>query len=159
MEFEQIVKRLEWLDEEHRKTRASISGYDERMAAMERNIEAVSKQIKPLTKQIADVLSTTARLDQFDAIFAKQRDDLNKALDTIEKRHEKREKELIKRHQQDLDAITKSIENLKKATDLSDIKRQLKTFPNETARLNQTSLSDTIFIMSQISWKSTKAFY
>lgn len=135
MEFEQIVKRLEWLDEEHRKTRASISGYDERMAAMERNIEAVSKQIKPLTKQIADVLSTTARLDQFDAIFAKQRDDLNKALDTIEKRHEKREKELIKRHQQDLDAITKSLENLKKATDLSDIKRQLKALPNEDARL------------------------
>ncbi|MFN8461966.1 MAG: hypothetical protein U0X93_09385 [Anaerolineales bacterium] len=137
MEFEQIVKRLEWLDEEHRKTRASISGYDERMAALERNIEAVSKQIKPLTKQIADVLSTTARLDQFDAIFAKQRDDLNKALDTIEKRHEKREKELIKRHQQDLDAITKSIDSLKKATDLSDIKRQLKTFPNEDARLQQ----------------------
>lgn len=138
MEFEQIVKRLEWLDEEHRKTRASITGYDERMAALERNIEAATKQIKPLNKQIADVLSTTARLDQFDAIFAKQREDLNKALDTIEKRHEKREKELIKRHQQDLDAITKSIDSLKKATDLSDIKRQLKTFPNEDARLQQS---------------------
>ena len=135
MEFEQIVKRLEWLDEEHRKTRASIITLEERMAALEGNIDAVAKQIKPLNKQIADVLSTTARLDQFDTFFAKQREDLNKAIDAIEKRMEKREKELIKQHQQDLEPIVKSIENLKKATDLTDIKRQLKALPNEDARL------------------------
>jgi chromosome segregation ATPase len=137
MEFEQIVKRLEWLDEEHRKTRTSIITLEERMAALEGNIDAVSKQIKPLNKQIAEISSTAARLDQFDAIFAKQREDLNKAIDTIEKRVEKREKDLIKRHQQDLEAITKSVDNLKKATDLSEIKRQLKALPNEDARLQQ----------------------
>ncbi len=138
MEFEQIVKRLEWLDEEHRKTRTSIITLEERMAALEGSIDAVSKQIKPLGKQIADVSSTAARLDQFDAIFAKQREDLNKAIDTIEKRHEKREKELIKRHQQDLEALNTSIEDLKKATDLSEIKRQLKALPGEDARLQQS---------------------
>lgn len=138
MEFEQIVKRLEWLDEEHRKTRTSIITLEERMAALEGSIDAVSKQIKPLGKQIADISSTASRLDQFDAIFAKQREDLNKAIDTIEKRHEKREKELIKRHQQDLEALNTSIENLKKATDLSEIKRQLKALPNEDARLQQS---------------------
>ncbi|MCC7188259.1 MAG: hypothetical protein IT312_05905 [Anaerolineales bacterium] len=137
MEFEQIVKRLEWLDEEHRKTRRSIVTLEERTAALEGKIDSVAKQIKPLAKQIADVLSTTARLDQFDAIFAKQREDLNKAIDAIEKRVEKREKELIKRHQQDLEALNKSIENVKKAADLSDIKRQLKALPNEDARLHQ----------------------
>ena len=138
MEFEQIVKRLEWLDEEHRKTRTSVITLEERMAALEGSIDAVSKQIKPLGKQIADISSTASRLDQFDAIFAKQREDLNKAIDTIEKRHEKREKELIKRHQQDLEALNTSIENLKKATDLSEIKRQLKALPNEDARLQQS---------------------
>jgi chromosome segregation ATPase len=137
MEFEQIVKRLEWLDEEHRKTRTSIITLEERMAALEGSIDAVSKQIKPLGKQIADISSTAARLDQFDAIFAKQREDMNKAIDTIEKRHEKREKELIKRHAQDLEAITTSIENLKKSTDLTEIKRQLKSLPAEDTRLQQ----------------------
>ena len=34
MEFEQLVKRLEWLDEEHRKTRTSIIALEERMAAL-----------------------------------------------------------------------------------------------------------------------------
>ncbi|MGZ9221195.1 MAG: hypothetical protein ACXW4Q_03740, partial [Anaerolineales bacterium] len=66
MEFEQIVKRLEWLDEEHRKTRSSVITLEERMMALESNINKVAQQIKPLGDQIADMASTTARLDQFD---------------------------------------------------------------------------------------------
>lgn len=137
MEFEQLVKRLEWLDEEHRKTRTSIIALEERMAALEGNIDLVSKQVKPLGKQIADVASTAARLDQFDAIFAKQREDMNKAIDTIEKRHEQREKELTKRHQQDLEPLATAIENLKETTDLTEIKRELKARVTEEARLYQ----------------------
>ena len=48
MEFEQLVKRIEWLDEEHRKTRAGITRLEERMAALEANIDTVAKQLKPL---------------------------------------------------------------------------------------------------------------
>ena len=137
MEFEQLVKRLEWLDEEHRKTRTSIITLEEKMASLEGGIDTVSKQIKPLSRQIADITSTAARLDQFDAIFAKQREDMNKAIDDIEKRHQKREKELTKRHQQDLEAINKSLDSLKKATDPTEIKRDLKARTTEDARLNQ----------------------
>lgn len=137
MEFEQLVKRLEWLDEEHRKTRTSIAAFDERMAALEGGIDRVSKQVKPLGKQIADIASTAARLDQFDAIFARQREDMNKALDAIEKRHEKREKELTKRHHEDLEPLTTAIENIKKAIDLTEIKRELKAGALEDTRLNQ----------------------
>ena len=137
MEFEQIVRRLEWLDEEHRKTRTSIITLEERMASLEGSIDTVSKQIKPLGKQIADISSTAARLDQFEAIFAKQREDMNKAIDTIEMRHQKREKELTKRHQQDLEPIIKALDSLKKATDLTEINRQLKALPAEDARLHE----------------------
>jgi chromosome segregation ATPase len=137
MEFEQIVKRLEWLDEEHRKTRMSIITLEERMAALEGSIDSVSKQIKPLEKQIAEIASTAARLDQFDAIFARQREDMNKALDAIEKRHEKREQELIKRHQQDLEPLSRAIETLRPLTDQSEIKRDLKARIAEEARLHQ----------------------
>jgi len=137
MEFEQIVRRLEWLDEEHRKTRTSIITLEERMASLEGSIDTVSKQIKPLGKQIADISSTAARLDQFEAIFAKQREDMNKAIDTIEMRHQKREKELTKRHQQDFEPIIKALDSLKKATDLTEINRQLKALPAEDARLHE----------------------
>ena len=137
MEFEQLVKRLEWLDEEHRKTRTSIITLEERLAAIEGSVATVSKQIKPFAKQIADISSTAARLDQFDAIFVKLREDMNKAIDAIEKRHEQREKELTKRHQQDLEPLTKAIEILKQTTDLTEIKRDLKARVLEETRLNQ----------------------
>jgi chromosome segregation ATPase len=139
MEFEQIVKRLEWLDEEHRKTKASLVTIEERMAALESKIDTVAKQLKPLPKQIADVANTASRLNQFDAIFKKQREDMNKAIEDIEKRFQKREQELTKRHEQDFEPILKAIHDLRQSLDseLPPIKRDLRTRVLEENRLRQ----------------------
>jgi chromosome segregation ATPase len=139
MEFEQLVKRLEWLDEEHRKTRNVIITLEERMAALEANIDTVAKQIKPLAKQISDIANTTARLDQFDDIFARQRDDMNKAIDEIEKRHQKRELEITKRHYEDIEPFPKAIEELRRniESEFPPIKRDIKARLLEEARLNE----------------------
>lgn len=139
MEFEQLVKRLEWLDEEHRRTRAVITTLEERMAALEANIDTVAKQVKPLPKQIAEVASTAARLDQFDAIFAKQRDDMKQAIDEIEKRHQKRELEVTKRHHEDLEPFHRAIDELRRRieSEFPPIKHDLKARILEEARLNE----------------------
>ena len=139
MEFEQLVKRLEWLDEEHRKTRSSITTLEERMLALEGKIDTVANKLKPLPQQIADVASTASRLNQFDAIFKKQREDMNKAIDEIEKRHQKREKEVTQRHQQDFEPILKALNELRQALDseFPPIKRDLKARVLEENRLRQ----------------------
>jgi len=139
MEFEQLVKRLEWLDEEHRKTRTVIITLEERIAGLEGNINAVAKQIKPLNNRIADIAGTPARLDQFDKIFSKQREDLNKALDDIEKRHQKRETEISKRHQEDFEPIHKALEELRKSieSEFPPIKHDIKARILEETRLHQ----------------------
>jgi len=139
MEFEQLVKRLEWVDEEHRKTRNSIITLEERIAALAANIDTVAKQIKPLAKQIADIANTTARLDQFDDIFAKQREDMNKAIDEIEKRHQKRELEITKRHYEDIEPYQRQIDELRKniESEFPPIKRDIKARLLEEARLNE----------------------
>lgn len=139
MEFEQLVKRIEWLDEEHRKTRAVITRLEERMAALEANIDTVAKQVKPLPKQIADVASTAARLDQFDAIFAKQRDDMKQAIDEIEKRFSRRELEITKRHHEDLEPFHRAIDELRRRieSEFPPIKHDLKARILEEARLNE----------------------
>jgi len=138
MEFEQLVKRLEWLDEEHRKTRTSLITLEERMTALEGNIDAVAKQIKPLNKQIADIASTAALLDQFDKIFAKQREDMNKAIEEVEKRYIKRETEVSKQHQEDFKPIHKALEELRTIieSELPPIKRDIKARILEENRLN-----------------------
>jgi chromosome segregation ATPase len=139
MEFEQLVKRLEWLDEEHRKTRSSIITIEERMTALEGKIETVAQQIKPLGKQIADIANTAERLNQFDAIFVKQREDMNKAIDAIEQKHEKREQEVTKRNQDDFKPILKALSELRQILDseLPPIKRDIKARVTEETRLHQ----------------------
>jgi chromosome segregation ATPase len=139
MEFEQLVKRIEWLDDEHRKTRAVITTLEERMSALEANIDTVAKQVKPLPKQIAEIASTAARLNQFDAIFAKQREDMKQAIDEIEKRHQRRELEVTKRHHEDLEPLTKAIDELKVRieNEFPPIKHDIKARILEEARLNE----------------------
>ena len=138
MDFEQIVKRLQWLDEEHRKDKAAIIELEERIAAYEGNIDTVAKQIKPLEKQITDLTPNSARIDQFEVIVTKQREEMKTALDELEKKYLKREKDLIAQHQKDLEPFNKEIDKLKKAlTDIPPLKRDLKARVTEEARLRQ----------------------
>ena len=138
MDFEQIVKRLQWLDEEHRKDKAAIIALEEKIASYEGNIDTVAKQIKPLEKQISGLASTLARLDQFDAIVANQREEMKKALDELDKKYQKREKEITKQHLKDLEPFNKEIDELKKPlTELAPIKRDIKARITEEERLRQ----------------------
>jgi len=138
MDFEQIVKRLQWLDEEHRKDKAAIIALEERIAFFDGNIEAVKQQIKPLDKQISGVLSSNARIDQFDMLVAKLREDMKKALDEIEKKFQKREQELTTQHQKDLEPFNKEIDEIKQLlTGIPNLKRELKGLLKEQERLHQ----------------------
>jgi chromosome segregation ATPase len=137
MDFEQIVKRLQWLDEEHRKDKAAIIALEERITSFEGNIEVVKQQIRPLDKQIASLSSTTARIDQFDVIVAKQREEMKKALDEIEKKFQARELAITKQHQKDLEPFPKEIDELKQAlTPIPVLQRDIKARIAEEARLH-----------------------
>ena len=137
MDFEQIVKRLQWLDEEHRKDKAAIIALEERIASFEGNIDLVKQQIKPLDKQIAGLSSTTARIDQFDKVVANQREEMKRALDEIEKKFQAREITITKQHQKDLEPFPREIDELKQAlTAIPPIQRDVKARFAEEARLH-----------------------
>ena len=63
MEFEQIIKRLEWLDKQQRENQDTLTKVSARLAAFETTVDAVSKQIKPLSKQISEISPTAQRLE------------------------------------------------------------------------------------------------
>ena len=136
MEFEQIFKRLEWLDEEHRKDKASLSSLDERLTSIKSDIKTLTNQIKDLNKKVSDIGPAAARLNQFDEILAKQRTDMNKALDDLEKKHQRREKDRLKRHKEDLEDITKSLPKLDQSKDITELKKLIKQRADEDIKLN-----------------------
>ena len=140
MEFEQIVKRLEWLDKQQRETKDTLSSLSERLASFESNVSVVSKQLKTLTKQMTDVAPAAKRMEQFESLLTKQRTDLLKHIDEQEKTRTKNEKESAKNIQSELNEINKALITLKANHDISDVKKQLKLRADEIQRvLNNVS--------------------
>ena len=80
MDFEQITKRLEWLDDQERKSKSSVSEITKTLASLETTVNALSKQFKTLSKDVGNLGPVTARLDQFDQLLSKQRAEWGKRL-------------------------------------------------------------------------------
>ncbi len=135
MEFEQIGKRLEWLDEQQRKSKTDFGGLADRLASLESGIDVLSKQVKTFNKEIGDLSPATARINQFDEMMAKQRTDLNKMLEAVEKGAVRREQEAAKLHQAELEEIRKTIFQLGNSIHTEEIEKKFKDRAHEEQRL------------------------
>lgn len=137
MEFEQIIKRLDWLETEQRKTKADIAAVENKLTAVETSVDAVSKQIKGLGKEIADVAFSAARLNQFTEMLSKQRDDFSRSLEEMEKKNQQRERDTVKRHVEGLEPLQIELEKLRKSltSDMAAVKSELKVRFTDQIRL------------------------
>ena len=135
MEFEQIVKRLEWLDKQQRETKDSISSLNERLSSFEASVNIISKQLKTFSKQITDVVPAAKRIEQFETMMTKQRTDIAKLVDDNEKARIKNEKDSAKKFQSELNELNKTLMGLKANIDVPEIKKQLKTRGDEIQRI------------------------
>ncbi|MDI6769190.1 MAG: hypothetical protein QMD04_05890 [Anaerolineales bacterium] len=138
MELEQIIKRLDWLDEEHRKDKNAISTLEERLASFDGNLKSLSQQIKELSVDISRLTTTAARVEQFNDSLAKNRIEVNRFIEDLEKKHEAKQLEESKQYQAEFSSINKSLANLRKLKDaVSEIKEGLKVRVDEEARLSR----------------------
>ncbi len=142
MEQEDLIKRLEWLEREHRKDHALIADLQQRLEGYDNNFSLLREQIKEVGAELAEYTSTAARVEQFETTVAQYRAEVNKALEDIEKRREKSERETETRRRNEVDNLNKSLLDLSKSLDvLEELKKGIKARQEETARLVRT-LSD-----------------
>jgi chromosome segregation ATPase len=134
MEFEQIAKRLEWLDEQERKNKTSLSDLSEKVTSLETSVNALTKQLKSINKELAEAGPVVARLGQFDEMMSKQRVDLNKMIGDLEKGALRREKESAKLHQSEVENINKIV--LKLTDSVEGIQKTFKDRGHEEQRLS-----------------------
>jgi chromosome segregation ATPase len=140
MEFEQIVKRLEWLDKQQRQNTDALTTLDARLSSFETSVNAVSKQIKTLSKQITDITPATKRVDQFETMLSKQRVEITKMIEENDKKQTQSVRESTKFVHPELAEINKAISQIKTTTNLTEIKKQLKGRGDEIQRvLNNVS--------------------
>jgi chromosome segregation ATPase len=135
MEFEQIVKRLEWLDKQERESKDSLASLNERLASFEANMNVLSKQLKTFSKQMTEVVPAAKRVEQFEAMLSKQRIDIVKLIDDNEKNRNKNEKDTAKKTQIEINELNKTLTSLTTSFNVPEIKKQLKTRADEIQRI------------------------
>ena len=143
MDFEQIVKRLEWLDKQQRENKDALSSLSERLNSFETSVNAVSKQIKTMSKQVTDITSADKRADQYETMLTKQRNDIVKLIEENDKARTRAEREITKQLQAELAESNKTVTQIKTTTtpSIQEIKKQLKEHTSEIQRL-LTNMSD-----------------
>jgi chromosome segregation ATPase len=138
MENEQIAKRLEWLDEERRKDKATIAALQERLAGLEGNLTVTKDQIKQLETKVSKFSTVKARLDQFDGILSQQHTDLTRQIEDAEKNQDKTNKEADTRRHLEIENLNKSMAELRKSMDaIAELRKQVQSISDAETRFNR----------------------
>jgi DNA repair exonuclease SbcCD ATPase subunit len=138
MDLEQIIKRLEWLDDERRKDKTVIATLEERLNRMEANIPPLAQQIKALEADVTRLTTFLSRFDQIDANLAQIRVDYSRSIDAVEKQRGEREREAEKSRRVDIENLSKSIAEVRKGLEpIPDLKKAVQARTEEDFRLSR----------------------
>ena len=136
MEFDQVLKQLEWLNDERRKDKDIISKQEERLTTMEGRISAASQQIKDQNSEIVRLTTVVSRMDDFDSALLQQKMEINKQIEELDKQTKKREEEMEKVRRVEMRSADTSIADTRKELEaFSGINRSLSARVEEDARL------------------------
>ena len=135
MEFDQIIKRLDWLDEEHRKDKAAVEPLIDQLAETKRELKFANQKIKELGTELSQYSTVFARIDQFNGSLTQLRLDILKYVDEGDNKDVDKLPEAEKRLQFQIDAINKAISEVRKIKDPIDgLKREIKINADEEVR-------------------------
>lgn len=138
MELEDLVKRLEWLEKEHRKDHAVIAELQQQVAGYETTFNILREQDKQTATELSRYASAAGRLEQFDSMIAQHRNEITKVIEDLEKRREKHERDVETRRRTEIENVNKSLSELRKSLDvLDDHKKALKAREDDVARLTR----------------------
>jgi chromosome segregation ATPase len=136
MEPEQILKQLDWLDEERRKDKTKLGSIEERLTALEGNISPFAHQIKDLNSEITRLEALFGRMDHFDETVMQQRAETKQYFEELERMMRKRDEESEKVRRVEMRAVDASLADLRKEIEpIAEIKRSLKARVDEESRL------------------------
>jgi chromosome segregation ATPase len=136
MELEQIIKHVEWLDDERRKDKDLIAKQEDRMASLEGNLRAAHQQIKELSGEITRLGAVMSRMDLFDESLVNLRIDTTRQLEEIEKTERKRREEIEKVRRVEMRAVDSGLTEIRKEIEaIAGLKRALQGRVEEESRL------------------------
>ena len=117
MGIEQLIKRLDWLEDEFRKDKSEVAALEERMLVLEGGISANQQQLKEMSGELTRIAAILSRVDKFETDLGKHRLEVNRTIDEIEKHRSEREREIEEIHRVQLEGVNNHIIDLRKNLD------------------------------------------
>lgn len=134
--FEQLEKRVEWLDNERRSDKTNLASLQNRLTMLESENLNLRKQIKDLELLITKNANQIANVEKYDNRIDRLNIDLTKQIRDVNERAELNLNEAIKRTKLEIDATRKSVAEIFHFTEeLEPIRTELRTFKVEDTRL------------------------
>lgn len=117
-DLEELRNRLDWIDEERRKSTRRIAELEKKVSLQEREIENRENRIKELEERLASVSSQVSRLPQVDTQLAQFKDEVVSLIEQYDERRIRSEEEMER---------LRRVEQEGNAREIGEIKRELPT--------------------------------
>ena len=136
MEMEQILKQVDWLDEERRKDKNKLGSLEERLGALEERIAPIGGQVKDLAGEITRLNVLVTRMENIDASLLQLRVENKQNMENLEKQQKKREDDIEKLLRAEIRSLENALAEANKQMDqLPEIKRSMHARMEEETRL------------------------
>jgi len=138
MELDQILKRVQWMDDERRKDKEIITKLENRILALEGNISGANQQVKELNGEITRLTTIITRMDQYDSSLTQLRLESKKQGEELGKEFNKRAEETEKMRRVELKNLDVNIFELQKELDtLPKLEKGIQGRVEEDSRLGR----------------------
>lgn len=138
MDIEQIIKQVNWLDEERRKDKTRLSSIEERLSAIEGNIAPLANQIKELGSDLTRLTAIISRMDNYENVVQQQRIETKQYFEELERQFKKREDETKQIRNTEMRSLDTSVAEIRKELEaITELKRSMKSRVDEESRLSR----------------------
>ncbi|MGW8249016.1 MAG: hypothetical protein ACWGO1_00110 [Anaerolineales bacterium] len=138
MEYDQIGKRVDWLDDERRKDKTQLAAVAERITSLEGNLPTITKQLIDMDSEITRVAAKLARIDYFDENLLQARVESKQVIEEMDKEIKQREEESEKVRRVEMRSLESSIVDLRRElSPIPELKRSIQSRVEEDIRLGK----------------------
>lgn len=139
MDIEELAKKIEWLEREQRKDKATINSLKQTQTETDNTLSLLQTQNKDLAAELKRAQATESKFTLIDKQLQQNRAELNKTLQDLEKRRIKIESDASEQRKLDAERTNKTIQELRGMVDsFNDLRPALKLVQSEDQKTSLT---------------------
>ena len=111
---EQLLKRIEWMDEQQRKSARKLAEMEQKFALLERNLTGREERILDLERNLANTTAQLARISEIDVRLSNFRDEMVALIEQYDKRRIEGEERYDRLRRIEQESISREISEVRK---------------------------------------------